>query len=64
MVVVKEHLVQEFYTDTTHIVKGTNVTNVCNLKVKFDQRILNTYLGLVDVEPKDYLAKLAEKEEV
>lgn len=25
---------------------------------------MNTYLGLEDVEPKEYLAKLAEKEEV
>lgn len=64
MVDVKEHLVWDFYANTMHIVKGTNVTKVFNLKVKFYQRTLNAYLGLEDVEPKEYLDKLAEKLEV
>nr|XP_016453907.1 PREDICTED: uncharacterized protein LOC107778209 [Nicotiana tabacum] len=60
---IKEHLVRKFYTNTKHIVKGTKVTKVSNLKIKFDQHTLNTYLELEDVDPKEYLAKLAEKEE-
>lgn len=40
------------------------MTKARNLKVKFDKRTLNGYFGLEDVEPKEYLTKLAEKEEV
>lgn len=61
---VKEHLVREFYANTTYIVKGIKVTKVYKLKVKFYQHTLNAHLGLGDVEPKEYLAILAEKEEV
>lgn len=64
MVDIKEHLIREFYANTEHIVKGTKVTKVRNLKFKFYQRTLNAYLELDDVEPKKYLSKLAEKEEV
>lgn len=60
---VKEHLVRKFYANTTQIAKGTKVTKVRNLKAKFDQRTLNTYLGLEDLEPNEYLAKLAEKDD-
>lgn len=49
LVDVKEHLVLEFLETTTHIVKGTKITNVRNLKVKFDQHTLNAYLGFEDV---------------
>lgn len=64
LVEVKEHLFREVYANTTHIVKGTKVTKVLNRKVKFDQCTLNAYLELKDVEPNEYLTKLAEKEEV
>lgn len=37
LVDVTEHLIHEFYANTTHIVKGTKVTKEHNLKVKFDQ---------------------------
>lgn len=63
LVDVKKHLIREFYAITMHIVKGTKVTKVRKLNVKFDQRTLNAYLRLEDVQPK-YLAKSAEKEEV
>ena len=35
------------------------MTKVRNLKVRFDQHTLNTYLGFEDVEPKEYLEKYA-----
>lgn len=40
------------------------MTKVRNLKVRFDQHTLHTYLGFKDVEPKDYLEKCAMKKEV
>ncbi|XP_075074633.1 uncharacterized protein LOC142162210 [Nicotiana tabacum] len=52
----KEYLVREFYANVVHIKKGTKVRN---LKVRFDQHTLNTYLGFEDVEPTQYLEKLA-----
>lgn len=36
----KEHLVREFYANVAHIKKGTKVTKVRNLKVRFDQTTL------------------------
>lgn len=35
------------------------MTNVRNLKVRFDQHTLNSYLGFEDVETAQYLEKLA-----
>lgn len=35
---VQEHLVREVYANIAHIVKGTKVTKVRNLKMKFDQK--------------------------
>ena len=55
----KEYLVREFYANVAHIKKGTKVTKVRNLKVRFDQLTLNSYLGFEDVEPVQYLEKLA-----
>lgn len=57
---VKDHLVQEFYFSTTHILK---ITKVRCFKVKFVQYTLNAYLGFDDMEPKEYLEKLALKKE-
>nr|XP_009601436.1 uncharacterized protein LOC104096727 [Nicotiana tomentosiformis] len=45
------------------ICEGINIIKVRNLKVKFDQHTLDVYLGFDDVEPKEYLEKLALKEE-
>nr|XP_018633194.1 uncharacterized protein LOC108948496 isoform X1 [Nicotiana tomentosiformis] len=52
-------MVQEFYENVANIKKGTKVTKVRNLKVRFDQHTLNTYLGYEDVELKEYLEKYA-----
>ena len=46
----KEYLVREFYDNVAHIKKGTKVTKVNNLKVRFDQHTLNSYLGFEYVE--------------
>lgn len=64
LVDVKEYLVRDFYANIVHIIKGTMVTNVFNLMVKFDQCSLSAYFRLENVESKEYLAKLAEKENV
>lgn len=55
----KEYLVRELYANVAHIKKGTKVTKVRNLKVRFDKATLNTYLGFEDVKPKEYLEKYA-----
>ncbi|XP_070035226.1 uncharacterized protein [Nicotiana tomentosiformis] len=41
-----EDLVREFYANVAHIKKGTKVTKVRNLKVRFDQNTLNNLLGV------------------
>lgn len=48
VIYAKEHLVCEFYANISYIRKGTKVTKVCNLKVRFDQHTLNAYLGFKD----------------
>ncbi|XP_070031854.1 uncharacterized protein [Nicotiana tomentosiformis] len=55
----KEYLVREFYANVAHIKNGTKVTKVRNLKVRFDQITLNSYLGFEDMDPVQYLEKLA-----
>lgn len=45
--------------NVAYIKKETKVTKVYNLKVRFDQHTLNTYLSFEDVEPKEYLDKYA-----
>ncbi|XP_070041105.1 uncharacterized protein [Nicotiana tomentosiformis] len=55
----KEYLVREFYANVAHIKKGTKVIKVRNLKMRFDQSTLNTYLRFEDVESLQYLKKLA-----
>ncbi|XP_070047406.1 uncharacterized protein [Nicotiana tomentosiformis] len=55
----KEYLVREFYANVAHIKRGTKVTKVRNLNVRFDQHTLNTYLGFDAVEPTKYLEKCA-----
>lgn len=57
LVDVQERLVHEFYANTAH---QTKVTNVKNLKVKFDKKTLNDYLGPENMEPTDtWLSLLA-----
>lgn len=52
----------EFYANTSSIVSRTKVTKVRNQKVKFDKKMLNDYLGLDNLEPMEYLVKLAKKD--
>ncbi|XP_070050243.1 uncharacterized protein [Nicotiana tomentosiformis] len=59
----KDYLVREFYANVVHIKKGTKVTKARNLKVRFDQATLNTYLGFEDVESTEYLEKYAMGDE-
>lgn len=54
-----EHLVKEFYTNVSHIKKGTTVTKVQNLKVKFDGKTINEYLGFLEEDETLYLEKVA-----
>lgn len=54
-----EHLVKEFYTNVAHIKKGTTVTKVRNLKVKFDGKTINDYLGFLKEDESLYLEKMA-----
>jgi len=51
----KEYLVREFYADVSLIKKGTKVTKVRNLKMKFDQHTLNAYLRFEALELREYL---------
>lgn len=64
LVDVKENLVCAFNANTSHIHKGKKVTKVHNLEVKFDQHMFNAYLEFEDLELREYLEKLALKEEV
>ncbi|XP_070046528.1 uncharacterized protein [Nicotiana tomentosiformis] len=45
-----EYLVKEFYANVAHIKKGTTVTKVRNLKIRFDGDTLNKYADFEDVE--------------
>ena len=54
-----EHLSIEFYTNATHIKKGTKVTKVRNLKVLFDVGAINDYLGFNEEDESLYLEKMA-----
>ena len=54
-----KHLVREFYANVAHIKKGTKVTKVRNLKVRFDACSLNTHVGFEEVEAVRYLEKMA-----
>nr|XP_009777419.1 PREDICTED: uncharacterized protein LOC104226991 [Nicotiana sylvestris] len=54
-----EHLVKEFYTNVAHIKKGTTLTKVQNLKVKFDGKTINDYLGFPEEDELLYLEKMA-----
>ncbi|XP_070025105.1 uncharacterized protein [Nicotiana sylvestris] len=59
-----EHLVKEFYTNVTHIKKGTTVIKVWNLKEKFDGKTINDYLGFPEEDQSLYLEKVALGEAV
>jgi len=59
-----EYLVKEFYANVAHIKKGTKVTKVRNLKIRFDGHALNIYVGFEEVEAVQYLEKLALGEAV
>lgn len=59
-----EHLVKEFYTNVAHIKKGTKVTKVRNLKVLFDGKTINDYLGFDEEDEALFMAKMEMGEEV
>lgn len=54
-----EHLVKEFYANAAHIKKGTKVTKVRNLTMKFDGKTINNYLGFPEEDESLYLEKVA-----
>ena len=54
-----EYLVKEFYANVAHIKKGTKVTKMQNLKIRFDPCALKKYVGFEEVEVVQYLEKLA-----
>ncbi|XP_070003339.1 uncharacterized protein [Nicotiana sylvestris] len=58
-----EHLVKEFYCDVSHIKKGSKVTKVQNLKVLFDGKSINEYLGSNEEDKTLYMAMLEMGEE-
>ncbi|XP_075089086.1 uncharacterized protein LOC142170718 [Nicotiana tabacum] len=59
-----EHLVKEFYTNFAHIKKGSKVTKVRNLKVLFDGKTINDYLGFSEEDETLYMAKMEMGAEV
>lgn len=52
-------MVKDFYANVARIKKGTKITNVSNLKIYLDSYALNSYVDFDEVEPVQYLVKVA-----